>query len=85
MRIGIHGGIHANEAALAAVLGALDAEGCDQIVCTGDVVGYGPRPAVSASGRCGNVRLPASSETTTRSPRRSRAPGSQSSKQTRAA
>lgn len=44
MRVGLLGDIHANDVALAAVLDALDAEDCDQVACTGDVVGYGPCP-----------------------------------------
>ncbi|NOY80418.1 MAG: metallophosphoesterase family protein [Kiritimatiellaeota bacterium] len=45
MRIGVFGDVHANFAALEAVLTALEAEECDVLVCTGDVVGYGPSPA----------------------------------------
>jgi predicted phosphodiesterase len=45
MKIGVFGDIHANLSALEAILAALDAEGCDQLICTGDVVGYGPSPA----------------------------------------
>ncbi len=45
MRIGIFGDVHANLAALDAVLATLDAAECDLLVCTGDVVGYGPSPA----------------------------------------
>lgn len=44
-KIGIIGDIHSNLIALQAVLAKLDEEGCGGIVCTGDVVGYGPRPA----------------------------------------
>lgn len=44
MKIGILGDIHANLAALKAVLKELDAEGVDKIFSTGDVVGYGPFP-----------------------------------------
>jgi predicted phosphodiesterase len=44
MKIGIISDIHANLAALQAVLTALDAENCVTIVCAGDVVGYGPSP-----------------------------------------
>ena len=44
-RIGILGDIHANLAALEAILDALDDEACDQLVCTGDIVGYGASPA----------------------------------------
>ena len=45
MKIGVLGDVHANLAALQATLAALDAEGCDQLLCTGDLVGYGPSPA----------------------------------------
>lgn len=45
MKVGIFGDVHANVAALEAVLAALDREACDQLVCTGDVVGYGPSPS----------------------------------------
>ena len=45
MKIGILGDIHANLAAFNAALDALDAEGCDVLVSTGDLVGYGPSPA----------------------------------------
>lgn len=44
MKIGILGDIHGNLQALTRALHALRSEGCDQIVCTGDLVGYGPRP-----------------------------------------
>jgi len=44
-KIGIFSDVHANLAALDAVLGALDSAGCDQLVCCGDTVGYGPSPA----------------------------------------
>jgi len=43
-KIGVIGDIHANLTALNAVLEVLDREGCDSLVCTGDVVGYGPSP-----------------------------------------
>jgi len=36
--------IHANRAALAAVLDDIDALGIDDLICLGDVVGYGPLP-----------------------------------------
>ncbi len=36
--------IHANIVALDAVLAQIDKEGIDEIVCLGDIVGYGPRP-----------------------------------------
>jgi diadenosine tetraphosphatase ApaH/serine/threonine PP2A family protein phosphatase len=44
MRVAVFSDIHANYHALAAVLAALDAEGCDELWCLGDVVGYGPQP-----------------------------------------
>ena len=36
--------IHANSIALEAVLSTIDEQGCDMIVCAGDIVGYGARP-----------------------------------------
>jgi len=45
MKYGIFGDIHANLAALQAVLDVLRQAGCDQLICTGDIVGYGPSPA----------------------------------------
>ncbi|OGV74709.1 MAG: hypothetical protein A3K18_15165 [Lentisphaerae bacterium RIFOXYA12_64_32] len=44
-KIGIIGDIHANLIALQSVLDVLDKEGCLSLVCTGDIVGYGPAPA----------------------------------------
>jgi diadenosine tetraphosphatase ApaH/serine/threonine PP2A family protein phosphatase len=47
--------IHANLDALEAVLSDLDAQGIDDVVCLGDVVGYGPRPLECVDlvmGRC---------------------------------
>jgi diadenosine tetraphosphatase ApaH/serine/threonine PP2A family protein phosphatase len=44
MRYAILGDIHANLAALEAVLAAVDAEGIEQILQVGDVVGYGAAP-----------------------------------------
>jgi len=44
MKFGIFGDVHANLAAFQAVLGALRNAGCDQLLCTGDIVGYGPSP-----------------------------------------
>ena len=52
MRIGLITDIHANIAALEAVLGALDRAGVDQIVCLGDIVGYGADPEAC----CNRVR-----------------------------
>lgn len=45
MRYAIISDIHANRQALNAVLADLRDFGCDQIVCLGDVLGYGPSPA----------------------------------------
>ena len=45
MRIAVISDIHANEEALDAVLGFLDAEGVDRTLCLGDVIGYGPAPS----------------------------------------
>jgi diadenosine tetraphosphatase ApaH/serine/threonine PP2A family protein phosphatase len=45
MKIGIFGDVHGNLAALEAVLSALHDAGCHSLVCTGDMVGYGPAPA----------------------------------------
>ncbi len=44
MRYGLISDIHANLEALEAVLAALQDEGIDQILCLGDVIGYGPNP-----------------------------------------
>jgi predicted phosphodiesterase len=44
-RIAILSDIHANLAALKAVLAALDAQQVGQILCCGDITGYGPYPA----------------------------------------
>ena len=44
MKTGIIGDVHANLEALEAVFSALDAEGVDDVVCVGDVVGYGADP-----------------------------------------
>ncbi len=45
MRRAIVSDIHGNLAALQAVLADIKEQGCEQIVCLGDVVGYGPKPA----------------------------------------
>ncbi|MGF1635326.1 MAG: metallophosphoesterase family protein [Phycisphaerae bacterium] len=42
--IAIISDIHGNLEALTAVLGKIDELGCEQVVCLGDVVGYGPDP-----------------------------------------
>jgi predicted phosphodiesterase len=44
MRYGLISDIHANLEALEAVLAALQNESVDQILCLGDVIGYGPNP-----------------------------------------
>lgn len=44
MKIAIISDIHANLVALEAVLADIESQKPDQIVCLGDVVGYGPRP-----------------------------------------
>jgi putative phosphoesterase len=44
VRIALLSDIHANLAALEAVLAAIRAESPDQVVCCGDIVGYGARP-----------------------------------------
>ncbi|MBN1780446.1 metallophosphoesterase family protein [bacterium] len=44
MRVGIFADVHANEEALDVVLSALRQETVDQIICLGDLVGYGPNP-----------------------------------------
>ena len=44
MRYGVAGDVHGNLHALRTVLEALRAAGAEQILCPGDVVGYGPRP-----------------------------------------
>lgn len=45
MRLGVLSDIHANIGALESAWAALAAASCDKIVCAGDVVGYGARPA----------------------------------------
>lgn len=42
--MGIISDVHANVIALEAVLGVLEKEGVDTIICLGDLVGYGPSP-----------------------------------------
>lgn len=44
MRIGLISDVHANLPALTAVLDHLERARVDQVVCAGDVVGYGPHP-----------------------------------------
>ena len=45
MRIGILGDIHGNMEALTSVVGEMRAEGIDEWVQVGDLVGYGPQPS----------------------------------------
>ncbi|NQU76395.1 MAG: metallophosphoesterase [Planctomycetes bacterium] len=45
MPIAVISDIHSNLDALQAVLADIDQRGVDQIICLGDVVGYGPEPA----------------------------------------
>jgi len=44
MRVAVISDIHANEAALEAVLEEVDAASVDAVWCLGDIVGYGPAP-----------------------------------------
>ena len=43
-RTAILSDIHSNMEALQSVLADLEKEGCDQILCLGDLIGYGPNP-----------------------------------------
>ena len=45
MRVAVVSDIHANLAALEAVLASIDADAPDELWCLGDLVGYGPRPS----------------------------------------
>ena len=44
MKFGIMGDVHGNLVALRAVLASLRGVPCERILCTGDLVGYGPCP-----------------------------------------
>ena len=44
MKIGVFTDVHANLAALEAVLAELAAQGCTEYVCMGDAIGIGPQP-----------------------------------------
>ena len=44
MKLAIMSDIHSNLYALEAVLKDISNRGVDNIYCTGDLVGYGPRP-----------------------------------------
>jgi len=45
MRVAVVSDIHANLAAVEAVLAAIDEDAPDELWCLGDLVGYGPRPS----------------------------------------
>lgn len=47
-KIGVFSDIHANPFALAAILSRFEREGCDQLICCGDIVGIGPLPEETA-------------------------------------
>jgi predicted phosphodiesterase len=60
MRLAIISDIHANLEALTAVLQRIDRERIDEIVCLGDIVGYGPDPGACIDlvrARCSTVVL----------------------------
>ncbi len=44
MRLGVIADVHANLSALRRALDLLDREGVDDVMCLGDLVGYGPQP-----------------------------------------
>ena len=44
MRVAVISDIHANLEALEAALIAIERESIDQVICLGDIVGYGPDP-----------------------------------------
>lgn len=48
MKIGVFTDVHANLAALKAVLAELQARGCREYICMGDVIGIGPQPDEAA-------------------------------------
>ncbi|MBN2490371.1 MAG: metallophosphoesterase family protein [Planctomycetes bacterium] len=57
-RIAVISDIHSNLEALEAVLAEIDRLGCQEIICLGDLVGYGPDPEASVDlvmERCGVV------------------------------
>ncbi|MFN2467457.1 MAG: metallophosphoesterase [Gaiellaceae bacterium] len=57
MRVAVISDIHGNLHALEAVLGAIDAEGVDELWSLGDVVGYGPRPNACCDRVASRARL----------------------------
>ena len=46
--------IHANHAAFEAVLADIEEQGCEDIYCLGDIIGYGPDPriCITLAGKC---------------------------------
>ena len=57
MRIGILSDIHSNYTALRAVTRQINRESIDQLVCLGDIIGYGPRPEKCCSWVRKNVSI----------------------------
>jgi len=60
MRLALISDIHSNLLALEAVIGRIDEEDVDAIICLGDIVGYGPDPAACLEiirKRCSEVVL----------------------------
>jgi predicted phosphodiesterase len=58
VRFAVISDIHANMEALAAVLGEIDAQGVDRVLCLGDIVGYNAEPEACArtvAARCAEV------------------------------
>src|SRR3954468_22180392 len=45
MRVAIASDIHGNKQAFEAVIAAAEADGCEELWCLGDLVGYGAEPA----------------------------------------
>ena len=65
MRVAVVSDIHANLAALEAVLAAIDADAPDELWCLGDLVGYGPRPNECCDAVAARAAASASPGTTT--------------------
>lgn len=42
MRVGVISDVHNNVVALNAVLEKFHTEGCEQVICCGDIIGIGP-------------------------------------------
>jgi len=58
LRVAVISDIHSNLEALQAVLASIDALGCGEVICLGDLVGYGPDPEACVDlvmERCGVV------------------------------